>query len=66
MQKAGKDTLKHVIEAKDENRDLFLGEAADLLFHYLVLLRAKGVDLEDSEEDMKRRHGCFTPTALPF
>ncbi|MCA1751163.1 MAG: phosphoribosyl-ATP pyrophosphatase [Cryomorphaceae bacterium] len=45
---------------------MFLAEAADLLFHYLVLFMTKGVDLEDSEEDMKRRHGCFTPTALPF
>jgi phosphoribosyl-ATP pyrophosphohydrolase/phosphoribosyl-AMP cyclohydrolase len=48
-QKVGEEAVELVIEAKDDNRDLFLGEAADLLFHYLILLRAKGVKLEEVE-----------------
>lgn len=55
-QKVGEEAVELVIEAKDDNRELFLGEAADLLFHYLVLLRAKGVDLEEVEGALKRRH----------
>ncbi len=42
-QKVGEEAVELVIEAKDDNRDLFLGEAADLLFHYLILLQAKGL-----------------------
>ncbi|MEI9958988.1 MAG: phosphoribosyl-ATP diphosphatase [Ferruginibacter sp.] len=41
-QKVGEEAVELVIEAKDNNKDLFLGEAADLLFHYLILLQAKG------------------------
>src|SRR6218665_234752 len=46
-QKVGEEAIELVIEAKDNNDDLFLGEAADLLFHYMVLLRAKGFSLDD-------------------
>ncbi|MEZ4930718.1 MAG: bifunctional phosphoribosyl-AMP cyclohydrolase/phosphoribosyl-ATP diphosphatase HisIE [Saprospiraceae bacterium] len=46
-QKVGEEAVELVIESKDENDKLFLGEAADLLFHYLVLLRAKGFQLND-------------------
>jgi len=45
-----------VIEAKDDDRDLFLGEAADLMYHYLVLLAAKGYTLEDVREVLRSRH----------
>jgi len=45
-----------VIEAKDDNKELFLGEAADLLFHYLVLLEAKGYELDEVVEVLKQRH----------
>jgi len=45
-----------VIEAKDNNRELFLGEAADLMYHYLVLLTAKGYDLKDVIAVLKERH----------
>lgn len=55
-QKVGEEAVELVIEAKDDNRDLFLGEAADLMFHYLVLLRAKGVTLEEVEELLQERH----------
>ena len=54
-QKVGEEAVELVIEAKDSNADLFLGEAADLLFHYLVLLKAKGFGLEDVEAILKDR-----------
>lgn len=57
-QKVGEEAVELVIEAKDENGDLFLGEAADLLFHYLILLEAKGFHLADVEAVLKKRHGA--------
>src|SRR5829696_2134713 len=45
-QKVGEEAVELVIESKDDNKDLFLGEAADLLFHFLVLLNAKGYNLQ--------------------
>jgi phosphoribosyl-ATP pyrophosphohydrolase/phosphoribosyl-AMP cyclohydrolase len=45
-----------VIEANDDNKELFLGEAADLLFHYLVLLEAKGYSLDEVVAILKQRH----------
>jgi phosphoribosyl-ATP pyrophosphohydrolase/phosphoribosyl-AMP cyclohydrolase len=44
-----------VIEAKDSNDDLFLSESADLLFHYLILLQAKGFQMNDVIEILKKR-----------
>jgi phosphoribosyl-ATP pyrophosphohydrolase/phosphoribosyl-AMP cyclohydrolase len=55
-QKVGEEAIELVIEAKDNNEELFLGEAADLLYHYLVLLVAKGYVLEDVMEVLKKRH----------
>lgn len=55
-QKVGEEAVELVIEAKDDNEDLFLNEAADLLFHYLVLLVAKGYRLEDVLGILKERH----------
>jgi phosphoribosyl-AMP cyclohydrolase / phosphoribosyl-ATP pyrophosphohydrolase len=55
-QKVGEEAVEIVIEAKDNNDDLFLGEAADLLFHYMILLEAKGFSLQDVEELLKKRH----------
>jgi phosphoribosyl-AMP cyclohydrolase / phosphoribosyl-ATP pyrophosphohydrolase len=55
-QKVGEEAVELVIEAKDDNRELFLGEAADLLFHYLILLQAKGFTLEDVITILKDRH----------
>lgn len=46
-QKVGEEAVEMVIEAKDQNADLFLNESADLLFHYLILLQAKGFELND-------------------
>ena len=46
-QKVGEEAVEVVIEAKDNNDDLFLDESADLLFHYLILLQAKGFKLQD-------------------
>lgn len=55
-QKVGEEAVELVIEAKDNDRDKFLGEAADLMFHYLVLLAAKGFTLADVEVVLKARH----------
>ena len=55
-QKVGEEAVELVIEAKDRNEELFLNEGADLLFHYLVLLVAKGYVLEDVIEVLKKRH----------
>jgi phosphoribosyl-ATP pyrophosphohydrolase/phosphoribosyl-AMP cyclohydrolase len=55
-QKVGEEAVEIVIEAKDDNKELFLGEAADLLFHYLVLLEAKGYELDEVMEVLIERH----------
>ena len=54
-QKVGEEAVEVVIEAKDNNDDLFLNESADLLFHYLMLLQAKGFTLKDIEAVLKGR-----------
>ena len=56
VQKLGEEAVELVIEAKDDNADLFKGEAADLLFHYLILLQSKGFKLDDIVEVLKERH----------
>ncbi|MBU3822246.1 bifunctional phosphoribosyl-AMP cyclohydrolase/phosphoribosyl-ATP diphosphatase HisIE [Flavobacteriaceae bacterium XHP0103] len=55
-QKVGEEAVEVVIEAKDNNEDLFLNESADLLFHYLILLQAKGYKLNDIVNVLKSRH----------
>ena len=55
-QKVGEEAVEVVIEAKDDNDDLFLNESADLLFHYLILLQAKGFKLDAVIEVLKSRH----------
>jgi phosphoribosyl-AMP cyclohydrolase / phosphoribosyl-ATP pyrophosphohydrolase len=55
-QKVGEEAVELVIEAKDDNADLFLGEAADLMYHYLVLLAAKNFRLDDVVGVLKKRH----------
>ncbi|MBA4302157.1 phosphoribosyl-ATP pyrophosphatase /phosphoribosyl-AMP cyclohydrolase [Algoriphagus alkaliphilus] len=55
-QKVGEEAVEIVIEAKDDNKALFLGEAADLLFHYLVLLEAKNYELDEVMEVLMERH----------
>lgn len=55
-QKVGEEAVEVVIEAKDNNDRLFLDESADLLFHYLILLQAKGFKLNDIVEVLKSRH----------
>lgn len=55
-QKVGEEAVELVIEAKDDNDHLFKDEAADLLFHYLILLQAKGVSLKDIISVLKERH----------
>ena len=55
-QKVGEEAVELVIEAKDDNEDLFLNEGADLLFHYLLLLNAKGYKLQNVIEILKSRH----------
>ncbi|HET9486376.1 MAG TPA: phosphoribosyl-ATP diphosphatase, partial [Chryseosolibacter sp.] len=56
-QKVGEEAVELVIEAKDDNKELFLNEAADLMYHYLVLLHAKGFTLGNVESVLKERHG---------
>lgn len=55
-QKVGEEAVELVIEAKDDDKELFLGEAADLMYHYLVLLAAKGYTLEEVREVLRSRH----------
>ena len=55
-QKVGEEAVEVVIEAKDNNDGLFLDESADLLFHYLILLQAKGFKLNDIVDVLKVRH----------
>ncbi|HCN49968.1 MAG TPA: bifunctional phosphoribosyl-AMP cyclohydrolase/phosphoribosyl-ATP diphosphatase [Chryseobacterium sp.] len=54
-QKVGEEAVELVIEAKDDNEDLFKNEAADLLYHFLILLKAKGFSLKDIEEILLNR-----------
>jgi phosphoribosyl-ATP pyrophosphohydrolase/phosphoribosyl-AMP cyclohydrolase len=54
-QKVGEEAVETVIEAKDDNDKLFLNESADLLFHYLILLQAKGYSLKDIEATLMAR-----------
>lgn len=55
-QKVGEEAVEVVIEAKDNDDNLFLNESADLLFHYLMLLQAKGFKLNDVVDVLKLRH----------
>ena len=55
-QKVGEEAVELVIEAKDDNKSLFLGEAADLMYHMLVLLAQKNVRLDEVIEVLKGRH----------
>lgn len=55
-QKVGEEAVELVIEAKDDNEDLFKNEAADLLYHFLILLKAKNIHLADIEEILLARN----------
>lgn len=55
-QKVGEEAVELVIEAKDNNESLFLSESADLLFHFLLLLNAKGYTLREVTDILKQRH----------
>lgn len=55
-QKVGEEAVELVIESKDSNKELFLNEAADLMYHYLVLLAAKGHTLGDVVKVLRQRH----------
>jgi phosphoribosyl-ATP pyrophosphohydrolase/phosphoribosyl-AMP cyclohydrolase len=55
-QKVGEEAVELVIEAKDNDENLFLNEAADLLFHYLILLNAKGFNLQEVIDVLEKRH----------
>jgi len=55
-QKVGEEAVELVIEAKDSNDELFKNEAADLLYHYLILLQAKGFKISDIEQVLMQRH----------
>ena len=55
-QKVGEEAVELVIEAMDDNRELFVGESADLLYHFLTLLNYKGVALQEVEIELEKRH----------
>jgi len=55
-QKVGEEAVELVIEAKDNNPELFKNEAADLLYHLLILLKTKGVSITDIESVLQSRH----------
>lgn len=55
-QKVGEEAVELVIEAKDDNAHLFKNEAADLLYHFLILLKSKGFRMEEIEEVLENRH----------
>ena len=55
-QKVGEEAVELVIEAMDNNDDLFKDEAADLLFHYLVLLEQRGIDFDEIIDVLRERH----------
>ena len=55
-QKVGEEAVELIIEAKDNDDELFVNEAADLLFHYLILLNAKGYNLQDIIDVLEKRH----------
>lgn len=55
-QKVGEEAVELVIESKDDNLELFKNEAADLLYHLLILLKAKNIDLQSIEEVLRSRH----------
>jgi phosphoribosyl-ATP pyrophosphohydrolase/phosphoribosyl-AMP cyclohydrolase len=57
-QKVGEEAVELVIEAKDNDDEKFLNEAADLLFHYLVLLNTKGFNLQNVKDILKQRHSA--------
>jgi phosphoribosyl-AMP cyclohydrolase / phosphoribosyl-ATP pyrophosphohydrolase len=55
-QKVGEEAVELVIEAKDDNPELFKNETADLLYHLLILIKAKKISFSDIEEILKSRH----------
>jgi phosphoribosyl-ATP pyrophosphohydrolase/phosphoribosyl-AMP cyclohydrolase len=55
-QKVGEESVELIIEAKDNNKELFLNEAADLMYHFLVLLSAKNFGIEDVIDVLIQRH----------
>ncbi len=55
-QKLGEEAVELIIESKDNNRNLFLNESADLLFHYLILLHEKGFSIQDVINILENRH----------
>ncbi|MBC7438927.1 MAG: bifunctional phosphoribosyl-AMP cyclohydrolase/phosphoribosyl-ATP diphosphatase HisIE [Flavobacterium sp.] len=58
-QKLGEEAVELIIEAKDDNKNLFLNEAADLMYHFLLLLQVKGCDLENVEAILKERNNHY-------
>ena len=57
-QKVGEEAVELVIEAKDNNAELLKNEAADLLYHLLILLKAKNISFSEIEEILQTRHKC--------
>ncbi|WP_341662876.1 bifunctional phosphoribosyl-AMP cyclohydrolase/phosphoribosyl-ATP diphosphatase HisIE [Blattabacterium cuenoti] len=58
-QKLGEEAVELIIESKDNNKNLFLNESADLLFHYLILLKKKGCEIQDVINILENRHSKY-------
>ncbi|WP_185860891.1 bifunctional phosphoribosyl-AMP cyclohydrolase/phosphoribosyl-ATP diphosphatase HisIE [Blattabacterium cuenoti] len=58
-QKLGEEAVELIIESKDNNKNLFLNESADLLFHYLILLKKKGFKIQDVINILEKRHSKY-------
>lgn len=56
-EKFGEESIEAIIEAVKNDREKLIGEAADVMYHLLVMLRARGVDLSDVEAELERREG---------
>ncbi|MCT4576933.1 phosphoribosyl-ATP diphosphatase [Donghicola sp.] len=56
-EKFGEESVEAIIEAVKNDREKLIGEAADVMYHLLVMLRARGVDLSDVEAELERREG---------
>ncbi|MEM7187064.1 MAG: phosphoribosyl-ATP diphosphatase, partial [Bacteroidota bacterium] len=57
-QKVGEEAVEVVIEAKDDNQKAFLDESADLLYHFMILLEAKGIGIHDVATVLRARHSA--------
>ncbi len=56
LQKVGEESIEYILDAKNDNRERMISEGADLLYHFIVSLIARGVSLADIAAELERRH----------